>query len=87
MLTPEDIRYATTKQLARVFGVHEPRVSAWTTGGSLRDSSLDRACSRFGVSKEVLLQGIELRRRDYQRRLEVAERLRKLLKGERSSVA
>lgn len=87
MLTSEDIRYATTKQLARVFGVHEPRVSVWTTGGSLRDSSLDKACSRFGVSKEVLLQGIELRRLDYRKRLETAERLRQLLKGERSSVA
>lgn len=64
MLTEEHIRHATGKQLAELIGTTESNVSQWTTQkASISGFMLDRAAER-GVPKTVLIEGLDLRRKD-----------------------
>ena len=67
MLNSQDIRFATGKQLANLFGTSEAIISAWTSGRyQISGRLLERAAAK-GIPKNVLLGGLDKRRKDYSR--------------------
>lgn len=64
-LTPDHIRLATGKQLARLVGVSENTITSWTYGRhSVSGYALERVQTRYGIPKAVLLAGLDARRAD-----------------------
>ncbi len=63
MITREHIRLAQAGQLARLFETSRGVVSNWTHGRRFAERQLDTAVIK-GISKEVLVAGIEARRKD-----------------------
>ncbi len=66
MITDAHIRYAQAGQLARLLGTRRGIVSKWTHGGRFAERQLDAGVIK-GIAKEVLVAGIESRRREAQK--------------------
>jgi plasmid maintenance system antidote protein VapI len=64
-ITENHIRYATGRQLAQLIGTSENNVSQWVSGRkAMSEGMLIRAATLHGISKAVLINGIDARRRD-----------------------
>lgn len=63
-ITPEHIVSATGKQLAQLFGVHENTIVLWTSErADMSGRNLSHGAGYAGITKDVLVLGLDLRRK------------------------
>lgn len=62
-MTTNHIRFAKAGQLARLLDTSTSVVSNWTHGGRFAERQLDAAVEK-GIAKQVVVAGIEARRKD-----------------------
>jgi hypothetical protein len=65
-ITSEHISSASGKQLSKLFSTSENTITDWTFGRSEVSGKVLSRASSTGIPKEVLLNGIDLRRQRFE---------------------
>jgi hypothetical protein len=78
-ITPEHIRLATGKQLSQLFGASENTIAAWTVGAQEASGRIVSRAAAKGIPKEVLVVGLDLRRKESEEKTKKRQELDELL--------
>ncbi|MEM9245182.1 MAG: hypothetical protein AAGA67_05520 [Cyanobacteria bacterium P01_F01_bin.153] len=79
-IRPEHLRFASIKQLCRLFGVHRTTINRWDRGGIQMTLAALNVLEARGLPISVLKDGMSLRHEDRARASRKRRELNELLK-------